>query len=360
LALGDQVIAMKIDIVGGSVTGPALAVMLRGLADVTVYETHTTRIDRAGGIIGLDHLSLDILEGLGIGQDEIVPFASPRVVQIKIAVRAETDRVATIYPGKNTTWRALNGALLERLPDGVVQQGRVTNVSADGLAVDGSTHRPDLVVFADGRNSIGRRVFDPKRKLRYAGYAAHRGNAPWCPPDLRDFVSYRMAHGQFNAYPLPGSAMDWVFYLSHSADEWTQIFGTEPTVAPYGVGTWARAHVDRQADLLLPARQAQAVHDTTTRGVAPVVDIAPPVRAYFDDARAVLLGDALAPVRPHTGRGANNGIQQAAWLAAALRQHVRYDASLDAALRGWQERVLPLVRHDLERGPALATTAGLP
>ena len=45
--------------------------------------------------------------------------------------------------------------------------------------------------------------------------------------------------------------------------------------------------------------------------------------------------------RPHTARGANNGIEQAAALAAALTQHRKYRADLTAALHGWQRRHLP-------------------
>jgi 2-polyprenyl-6-methoxyphenol hydroxylase-like FAD-dependent oxidoreductase len=72
-----------------------------------------------------------------------------------------------------------------------------------------------------------------------------------------------------------------------------------------------------------------------------------------------LLGDALAPVRPHTARGANNGIEQAAGLTAALAQHRKHGADLAAALRGWQHRHLPTAAHWVTRGPHIGARLGL-
>jgi 2,6-dihydroxypyridine 3-monooxygenase len=93
----------------------------------------------------------------------------------------------------------------------------------------------------------------------------------------------------------------------------------------------------------------------------PIVDIAPPERmlANIGDSPAVMIGDALAPVRPHTARGANNGIDQAAGLATALAQHRKYGAELEAALTGWQARYLPQVADTLQRGAQLAAKIGL-
>lgn len=73
---------------------------------------------------------------------------------------------------------------------------------------------------------------------------------------------------------------------------------------------------------------------------------------------AVLLGDALAPVRPHTARGANAGIEQAAGLAVALTQHRRYGADLPTALYGWQSRHLPTAVASVRQGPVIGDKFG--
>src|SRR5439155_9372462 len=119
--------------------------------------------------------------------------------------------------------------------------------------------------------------------------------------------------------------------------------------------------VDADAARFLPDEQATLVHATTTRTAAPVMDIDPPTRMVWPIGRghAVLLGDALAPVRPHTARGANNGIEQAAGLAAALTQHRKYGADLAGALNGWQRRHLPTAVAAVRLGPVIGARLGL-
>lgn len=232
---------------------------------------------------------------------------------------------------------------------------------------DGHTPEPaDLVVFADGRTSIGRRLLDPARTLRYAGYVAHRGIAISTPqPDLRDFLRLEPCPGaQFNVAPVPGGC-DWTFYLGCTATEYEQRFGAEPTrrvfALPQHITPAAQKHVNEHADYLLPPEHAAVVRATTTRMAVPVLDIAPPTRMVWPvgHGHAVLLGDALAPVRPHTARGANNGIEQAAGLAVALTQYRRYGADLPTALHGWQCRHLPTAVAAVRQGPVIGDNLGL-
>ena len=130
---------------------------------------------------------------------------------------------------------------------------------------------------------------------------------------------------------------------------------------PQHVPPAARVQVDASADQYLPDEQAAVVHATTTRMAAPVTDIDPPTRMVWPlgGGHAVLLGDALAPVRPHTARGANNGIEQAAGLVAALTQHRKFRAHLPAALDGWQRRHLPTAVAAVRLGPVLGHQFGL-
>jgi 2-polyprenyl-6-methoxyphenol hydroxylase-like FAD-dependent oxidoreductase len=368
----------SIAIIGGSLTGPVLLLLLRraGFGNVTVYEATPSNVSQAGGVIGLDHVALGVLDSIGVQQGEVIPFPSERVVSVKVADRREAGRVHTLYPGRNTTWSLLHSSLARRLPVGTFKTGkRLTGFSSDELdrAVldfgDGERVTADLVAFADGRRSLGRKVLDPERPLRYAGYVAHRGQLDYCPDDVRDFVRYEPTGTQFNVFPVPlpngRIGLDWTFYLNTSPEGFREQFGASPTartfVLPHQISDMARQGVDLAADRLLPAAVAELVHRTTMRMAAPVVDIAPPERmlANIGDSAAVMIGDALAPVRPHTARGLNNGIDQAAGLVTALTQHRKYGADLEAALTGWQARYLPQVADTLRRGPQLAHTIGL-
>lgn len=368
----------SIAIVGGSLTGPALSLLLQraGFTNVSVYEATPSIVSQAGGVIGLDHVALGVLDSLGIEQDEVIPFPSERVVSVKIADRRETGRVHTLYPGRNTTWTLLHRSLTRRLPVGTFHVGkRLTGLSSDELDravldfADGDRVTADLVAFSDGRRSFGRKVLDPDRPLEYAGYVAHRGQLDYCPDDVADFVRYEPTGTQFNVFPvaLPNGriGLDWTFYQNTSPGMFREYFGGNPDartfVLPHQISTTAQDAVDTAASRLLPGPAAELIHRTTMRMAAPIVDIAPPERmvANIGDSPAVMIGDALAPVRPHTARGANNGIDQAAGLATALAQHRKHGANLDAALTGWQARHLSQVADTLRLGSQLADKIGL-
>ncbi|MFY1700197.1 FAD-dependent monooxygenase [Micromonospora sp. WMMA1923] len=363
----------RVAVIGGSLTGPVAALLLlRAGLDVTVHEAAPASAPLGGGLIGLEHTALDVLDRLGIDQREFIVSDSETILQVEVRDRRPARTVRRTYPGRNTTWTLLHRALAARIPTGVLRQGnRVTGLEQHAgrpvLRLADDTVQPaDLVVFADGRSSTGRRLLDPDRRLRYAGYVAHRGTAAHTPrPGLRDFVRLEPCPGaQFTVAPVPGGC-DWTFYLDCTADEYRQRFGAPPTrrvfALPRHVSPAARQHVDEHADQLLPPEHTRVVRDTTVRMAVPVLDIDPPTRMVWPvgGGHAVLLGDALAPVRPHTARGANNGIEQAAGLAVALTQHRRYGADLTAALHGWQRRHLPAAVAAVRQGPAIGDRLGL-
>lgn len=362
----------SISVIGGSLVGPLLSLLLTqaGFSHVHVYEATPEALSQAGGVIGLDLVSLDVLDAVGIEQKEIIPFESERVISIKIADRREVGRVHTIYPGRNTTWTLLHQALLARLPNGSLHAGkRLTSMTAseDGRAVlqfaDDERVESDFVAFADGRKSAGRKILDPNRQLRYAGYIAARGQIEGNPWDIRDFTRYEPAVGQFNLFPIEANGqvgLDWTLYINSGSDRFRAWFGANPTirtfVLPHQISEQARLAVDRHAEQVLTPAAAELVHNTTMRMAAPVVDIDAPDQMVYPvaESRAVLLGDALAPVRPHTAKGLNLGIEQAAGLTQVLRQHQRHGANLDAALSDWQDRHLPQVAATLSLGERIA------
>lgn len=366
---------LRVAVVGGSLTGPTTALLLHhaGFTDVTLYEAVPASAPLGGGLIGLEHSSLDILDQLGLPQHEFVRYDSEAVMDITVCHRRPKAEHRHLFAGRNTTWTLLHQALTRRLPAGLAHTGkRVTGLTGEyGRPLlhfaDGDSAQADLVVFADGRASTGRRLLDPDRKLHYAGYVAHRGQTPASQPGLRDFLRFEPdPHNgmQFNLAPIPGGC-DWTFYLGATPDQYIDYFGAPPTrrvfALPQHITPTARVAVDTSASQHLPDEQAALVHDTTTRMAAAVMDIDPPTRMVWPigTGHAVLLGDALAPVRPHTARGANNGIEQAAGLTAALSQHRKYGADLATALDGWQHRHLPAAVAAVQLGPKLAHQYGL-
>jgi 2-polyprenyl-6-methoxyphenol hydroxylase-like FAD-dependent oxidoreductase len=367
----------SIAVIGGSLIGPLFALLLRqsGFENVHIYEAtpQALAMSQAGGTIGLDWLSLEVLDALGINRREIILFDKKEPVSIKINDRREVERKKTIYAGTNTTWTLLHQALMKRL--GNVHMGkRLTSLSEgkNGQAVlqfaDGTQVESEFVVFADGRKSFGRKLLDPSRELNYAGYVAIRGQLSFCPNEINRFVWYESAGRKvFNACPIVHNGqmgVDWTFYVNADHERFRLWFGEHPAirtfVPPHMWSKLAHEEVEKIANALLPEAMVNLIQSTKARMAASVVDIAPPDRMVYQigSTKALLVGDALGPVQPHTAKGANHGISQVAGLAQIMRQHREYGLNLEAGLADWQRRWLPQVAATLELGRDLAQRFG--
>jgi len=359
---------MRILIVGCSLVGGFAALALReaGL-EADVVEAAPEVVNRAGGVIGLEHPTLEALERVGIDHDEVVPFRGERVVKLHVRDRVHGDCTQTIYPGRNTTWSLLFAAITRRLPADAVQFGSRVRADGDRFTLEGRELDYDLVIFCDGRTSVGRRVLDPGRRLRYAGYVAHRGQCTSGACASPSWVRFTVADRNMLAtFPVGHAGVDWTFYANATADEYARWFGMPPVRRPFAlpqhVSDEARRYVDDAAAGCLPDDEVALVVGTRQRAAAAVMDVDPPTRMVWSRSPGrfeVLLGDALAPVRPHTARGANNGIEQVADLVGVVRQHVRYGADLEAGLAALEARHLLRVVDDVRRGPTLGAQVGL-
>ncbi|EXG81985.1 FAD-dependent monooxygenase [Cryptosporangium arvum] len=358
----------KIAIVGGSLTGPTLALLLlrAGFDDLTLYDAAPALATRTGGVMSLENTALDVLATIGIPQREIVTGRSDTIAQITVRNRRPIKTTRIPYPGRFTTWALLHAALRARLPGSVLHLGtRIVGLheSVRGPVVvraDGSSEPADLVVFADGRNSIGRRLLDPGRQTCYSGCVAHRGTSSRPGDPSGDFRRYDLGQGgQFNLAPVPGG-QDWIFGLNASPNEFRAWFGVSPGERSYvtdgQIGGSARSRLDQEAVDRLPAAEAHLVVSTRRRAAVAIMDVDPPTSMVWPIGAgyAVLLGDALAPPRPVTARGANAGIEQAAGLVQCLRH-----GQLGDDLRDWERHCLPDAVATLERGLLISSRLGL-
>ncbi|WP_063778341.1 hypothetical protein [Micromonospora sp. RV43] len=135
----------RIAVIGGSLTGPVTALLLlhAGFDDVTVYEAAPASASLGGGLIGLEHPALDVLDRLDIGQHEFVAHDSEAIVQMTVRDRHPAETFRRTYPGRNTTWTLLHQALTRRLPTGVLHSGmKVTTLAEQaGLVAALTQHR---------------------------------------------------------------------------------------------------------------------------------------------------------------------------------------------------------------------------
>jgi 2-polyprenyl-6-methoxyphenol hydroxylase-like FAD-dependent oxidoreductase len=215
---------------------------------------------------------------------------------------------------------------------------------------DGRSFDFDLLIFADGYDSLGRAALFPEAMKAYTGYVVFRGlveeaQAPeeLCKPGMCEWAVH--SDGLCIAYLIPGHGgelargrrlMNWAWY----------------TIAPPEDLPWLLTdRHQRRHEGSLPRGSATDEHKRFLHGRArerlrrPLADAIvataePFMQVSFDlhvpsfvQGRVCLLGDASSIARPHVAAGALKAQQQAVSLAEALSSH----ASIDAALDAWNE-----------------------
>ncbi|MGW0535074.1 FAD-dependent monooxygenase [Streptomyces sp. NPDC003032] len=345
----------KVAVVGGSVAGcaAALAACRGGADEVTVYE-------RAGGDLAERGVGLAVhdaryaeLESAGY-MDAGMPWV--RIVRrrwyVRDAAAAPLGREIGVmpFPFRTYNWGPLWRELRGRVPPTAVFRAG-TPVEAlrpgpDGTLVETAdgTERFDLVVGADGYRSVARTSAFGDVRPAYAGYLAWRGAYPaarladpglWADDDCA-YVVFPGGHVIFYRIPdgVGGHRVNWVLYTAPPPDLdlglGLDLRLTGPTSLPPGGLTEALAtHLGYVADDLLPPYWGALVRATAPGELflQPMYDFTAP-RCATD--RVLLVGDAAAVARPHTGAGAVKALQDATVLESALTTADTWAQALDA------------------------------
>ena len=272
-------------------------------------------------------------------------------------------------------WGDLYHNLRRRVPEDVYRSGREVADArmADEETVlvrlaDGREEVFDLVVFADGYRSVGRRLLFPEAELQYRGYVLWRGILK--ERDLNDAdplegtmtrVGYGEGYGVF--YFVPGHAgsvakgerwVNWACYTPLPAEELAQ-FLTDRTgrrrshsPPPGSVRPEEEAGIKRLARDAFPPYFGEIVNATRDTFVQPIFTAEVPA---YREGRICLIGDAGACASPLTGSGVLKGMTNAMDLTDALAVHVDVDDALETwsmKLNRTGERMVALARR-LER-----------
>ncbi|KXT56610.1 FAD-binding monooxygenase [Gordonia sp. QH-12] len=331
---------MRVVVVGAGIAGlTAAAALVRDGHDVVVLESRRQSTGGAG--ISLWPNALAALDWIGLGD----------------AVRSQSARVG----GGALRWR--DGTWIRKPPPGalaaaageelaVILRGTLHEVLASALPTDsvrtgvavqtvrtvgreavvtlagGAQMRADLVVGADGTHSRIARGFNDRLSSRYAGYTAWRGVADISiDPDLAgEMIGPR---SQFGAVPLPAGRTYW--FATAQAPEAAVFDDERAEVARVGRG-WPEP-----VDAVIAATPSSALmrHDLYDRPVA---------RRWYDG-RAVIIGDAAHPMRPHLGQGGCQAIEDSVVLAAALRTSAGPEDALQRFHDVRRRRVRRVVRE---------------
>ena len=348
-------------IVGGSIGGLSTGLLLRDLGfEVHIYERTPQELESRGAGIVLQPEMLRWFEERSSRRPERIS-----TVANKLQYLGANDETVYQEPTfwRFTSWGTLYRALLSDFGRENYHLGhRVTDIYA-GMHeatvhfTNGKQESADLVVFADGVNSTGRKRLLPDLKLEYSGYVGWRGTVVESELSDRarqlftDALTYSIGpNTQICIYPIPGyndelaypdRLINYVWYrnvpegssLEETLTDSTGFRG-EVSVPPGKVQErFVQEMRSSSYDVLAPAA-AELVNTTEFPYLQAVMDGRVPKMVF---GRAVILGDAGFVGRPHGAAGTAKAAAEAWGLANALADG---DGDISAALADWEPQVL--------------------
>jgi 2,6-dihydroxypyridine 3-monooxygenase len=345
---------MKISVVGGSIGGLTAALVLRDLGHVAqVYERSPHELAQRGAGIGLlPETSRYLTDVAKVDINEIAISTS----RIRYLARDNSVLHETAHGYRFSSWNTVYRQLLSCMKPGDYHLGHemtqwsdpnespVTVTFSNGTAVDS-----DLVVFADGVNSMARAQLLPGSQPRYSGYIAWRGMVPESEVSasareiLDDAITYHVyANSHILVYPIPGlngevqpgkRLINYVWYRNYSTggdleDLLTDANGVQRDVSlpPGAVAAHHIAEMKAHAAARLPGAIAEIVTRTAEPFLQVVFDLSIP---HMNFGNTCLLGDAANLGRPHAAAGTAKAADDAWALGDALSSTSTLHDALD-------------------------------
>lgn len=332
-------------VIGGGIAGPVTAMALRRAGiEATVYEAYAGSADGIGGTLTIAPNGLDALRI--VGADTPVKAAGQPVAYTVITDGA--GRRIGEFPGlrdlqpSQAMWRSdLYRAVHEHaIASGVpIEYGRRlvgADESSTGVTArfaDGGGASADILVGADGINSVVRTLIDPAAPApRHVPLLNFGGLADIAVPARTDTTYFVFGrHGFLGYWVQPDGRTAWFANLPHETPMTTAQAREVPA------GEWLSrlreiyAHDAPGPDLLRHTGEEKLV---TLGSVA----IMPSVPRWHSD-RMVLVGDSVHAPSPSSGQGASLAAESAVQLARCLRDLPDAPSAFSAYVRLRRGRV---------------------
>ena len=375
---------MRVSIVGGSIAGCAAAYHLdRAGHEVTVFERSGRLVDH-GIAVGTAAAAFEDMTMAGLLP---VNFPLCRSHTLHYVTRAQSgiEQALGSEPLAWATmrWQDLHEALRAQVPAGAYRSGRAVTAirsnsdAAPAVEVGGGTRTTDLVVLADGNQSLARSMHPFNSHRSYTGLALLRGLVPEAGRSDRgmyDQLTRTMfAGGHAVSYTVPGfdgatspgrRDVMWGVYLGVPERMLSKLTtaATACNAADGGARTLALTPQHQAALLapvlpLLPDQWAARIARTQLVHLQPIYDA---ITDTLHHHRVCLVGDAGSVYPPFNANGVMKAARMAASLARALppantrgTSDVVSGATLEAALAAWNGDELATAKQEYDEATHL-------
>src|SRR3954466_4940973 len=310
----------RVAVLGAGPAGMAAALgALQAGHDVVVYERYR-EARPAGNILNLWPPPLKALGLLGVDIEDLgAPTDTEfRNVHGKVRVRVKQDpEVKQAFGGGfiGLLRPELYERMLAALPEGVIRFGQqVDRIEQDARAVtlhfaDGSTAEHDLLVGADGIDSLVRRTLwgdVPTREHRlhiFGGFTF--ADVPGTVPHTCRLQHSRTTQGSWTS----------IRHKGRDGHQWWVLTATDPDAPPPADLTAAAEALAAEFPAPLPGLVAATEPENVQRWVLRDR----PALKQWSKGRATLVGDAAHPTSPYAAYGAGMSIEDGYFLRRALR-----------------------------------------
>jgi len=301
---------MKATIIGAGIGGltTAIALKQRGI-EVEIFET-ASEFKKVGAGIVIAINSMQLYKRLGMAEkilkvgNKLERFEITNA-KLKNLTTSDTDYFEKIYSLSNVAiHRAdMHDVLLSELVDVPIYMGKNLKslTQKDGLVdldfEDGTKHRTNLLIGADGVNSAVRKTVFPESKIRWAKQICWRGITTF---DLgKDYKHVaREAWGyddRFGIVPLGGNKVYWYACAGYKESAKKEFDGVS-------IESVFKKFSPLVKDILNSTAKKSII-------TAELGDLEPIPMWY--QANVCLVGDAAHATTPNMGQGANQAIESA-------------------------------------------------
>lgn len=310
----------RVAIAGGGPGGLSAALALHAAGfDVKVFERHATT-QPLGGAILLNAIGMYILRSYGADVSSLHTFKKTELRRFdgrpRVAWEADPDLISR---AGSTGWISgtmrseVYSMMLDVAPAGMIVNGKEIVRYEDGANevtlhfADGSTYSADLLIAADGINSVIREQAWGPAELKHLGIAVYLG---WSELPGRERTGQIVHHNdlhQLGYAPLN--------YRGKECFEWWFVEPCEEnSTAPANLKEYV---TERVQAFQSPVAEMVAATDPEHGMFRWVVKYKEPLPAW-SKGRVTLLGDAAHPTSPYAGYGAGMAIEDGYFLGKFL------------------------------------------